>query len=469
MKAFMDRDFMLRNETAKRLYHDYAAAMPIIDYHCHLSQQEIYENRTYANLTEVWLYGDHYKWRAMRANGVEEKYITGGEGVSDYDRFLAYARTVPMTVGNPLYHWSHLELRRLFGIEELINERNAPAIWEKANAKLRGGGFAVQDFIRGAGVEVVCTTDDPADSLEHHVLLASQASELGFRVLPSFRPDKALEINRPAYLGYLQKLGESAQRKLASYDDLLQALESRARHFHAVGGRVSDHALDYVPWAETTREEAASIYEKALLGEGVSLEEERIYKTHTLLFLGRLYAELGWSMQYHINAQRNNNARQFASLGPDTGFDSIGDSPVAGPLVRLLDRMDETDRLPRTIVYSINPTDNDVLAALIGSFQGGGVPGKIQLGSAWWFNDTKDGMLEQLKSLGNMGLLPRFVGMLTDSRSFLSYTRHEYFRRVFCNLLGEWVEQGEAPDDEALLREIVQGVCYENAKAYFRF
>ncbi|MFC4812712.1 glucuronate isomerase [Paenibacillus sp. GCM10023250] len=469
MKAFMDDDFLLQSETAKRLYRDYAADMPIIDYHCHLSQQEIYENRRYDNLTEVWLYGDHYKWRAMRANGVEEKYITGGEGVSDYDRFLAYARTVPMTLGNPLYHWSHLELRRLFGIDELINERNAPIIWEKANAKLRGGGFAVQDLIRGAGVEVICTTDDPADSLEHHVLLAAQAPKLGFRVLPSFRPDKALEINRPAFLGYLEKLGESAGRKLSSYDDLLHALESRARYFHAVGGRVSDHALDYVPWAETTHEEAALIYEKALGGEGVTPEEERKYKTHTLLFLGRLYAELGWAMQYHINAHRNNNTRRFAELGPDTGFDSIGDGPVAVPLARLLDRLDEHDRLPRTILYSINPTDNDVLAALIGSFQGGGIPGKIQLGSAWWFNDTKDGMLAQLRSLGNMGLLPRFVGMLTDSRSFLSYTRHEYFRRIFCNLVGEWVEQGEAPDDPELLRELVQGVSYANAKAYFGF
>ncbi|MBO7748846.1 glucuronate isomerase [Paenibacillus sp. MWE-103] len=469
MKAFMDDDFLLQTETAKRLYRDYAAAMPIIDYHCHLSQQEIYENRRYDNLTEVWLYGDHYKWRAMRANGVEEKYITGGEGVGDYDRFLAYARTVPMTLGNPLYHWSHLELRRLFGIDELINERNAPVIWEKANAKLRGGGFSVQDLIRGAGVEVICTTDDPADSLEHHVLLAAQAPELGFRVLPSFRPDKALEINRPAFLGYLEKLGEAAGRKLSSYDDLLHALESRARYFHAVGGRVSDHALDYVPWAETTHEEAALIYEKALSGDGVTPEEERKYKTYTLLFLGRLYAELGWAMQYHINAHRNNNARRFAELGPDTGFDSIGDGAVAAPLARLLDRLDEHDRLPRTILYSINPTDNDVLAALIGSFQGGGIPGKIQLGSAWWFNDTKDGMLAQLRSLGNMGLLPRFVGMLTDSRSFLSYTRHEYFRRIFCNLVGEWVEQGEAPDDPELLRELVQGVSYANAKTYFGF
>ncbi|REE85288.1 D-glucuronate isomerase [Paenibacillus taihuensis] len=468
MKAFMDDDFLLNSETAQKLYHEYAKSMPIIDYHCHLSQQDIYENKSYNNLTEVWLYGDHYKWRAMRANGIEERYITGGEGVSDYDRFLAYARTVPMTLGNPLYHWSHLELRRLFGIEEIINEKNAPIIWEKANAKLQGGGFAVRDFIRDAGVEVVCTTDDPADSLEHHALLA-QEKDLGFQVLPSFRPDKALEINRATFVPYIDKLSAAAGIEIASYDDLLQALEKRVRYFHEVGSRVSDHGLDYMPWAETTREETAEIFARGLRGEGVTLEEERKYKASTLVFLGELYAELGWSMQLHMNAHRNNNARKFAQLGPDTGFDSISDSPVAVPVVRFLSRLDENDKLPRTIVYSLNPSDNNVLASLIGSFQGGGIPGKIQLGSAWWFNDTKDGMLEQLKSLANMGLLSRFVGMLTDSRSFLSYTRHEYFRRIFCNLIGEWVENGEAPNDIQTLGEMVQAVCYNNAKAYFRF
>ncbi|WP_308636227.1 glucuronate isomerase [Paenibacillus silvisoli] len=469
MRSFMDDDFLLHNETAKRLYHEYAKAMPIIDYHCHLSQQEIYENKSYANLTEVWLYGDHYKWRAMRANGIEEKYITGGEGVSDYDRFLAFARTVPMTVGNPLYHWSHLELRRLFGIEELINEKNAPVIWEKANAKLQGGGFAVRDFIRDAGVEIVCTTDDPADSLEHHALLA-QETGLGFRVLPSFRPDKALEINRAPFVGYISVLAQASGRSgIGNYDELLQALRERAVFFHSVGGRVSDHALDYVPWAETTLEEVREIFAKALQGSGVTLEEEKKYKSFTLVYLGELYAELGWSMQYHMNAHRNNNARAFRELGVDKGFDSIGDSPVAVPLVRLLSKLDESNQLPRTIVYSLNPSDNNVLAALIGSFQGGGIPGKVQLGAAWWFNDTKDGMLEQMKSLANMGLLSRFVGMLTDSRSFLSYTRHEYFRRILCNMLGEWVESGEVPNDEELLSGLVRGVSYENAKAYFRF
>ncbi|SDX45703.1 glucuronate isomerase [Paenibacillus sp. CF384] len=469
MRNFMDDDFLLHNETAKRLYHEYAKAMPILDYHCHLSQQDIYENKSYTNLTEVWLYGDHYKWRAMRANGIEEKYITGGEGVSDYDRFLAWARTVPMTLGNPLYHWSHLELRRLFGIEELINEKNAPVIWEKANAKLRGGGYAVRDFIRDAGVEVVCTTDDPIDSLEHHVLLA-QEPDLGFRVLPSFRPDKVLEINRAPFVGYIAKLAEASGRSsIESYDELLLALKERVQFFHSVGGRVSDHALDYVPWAETTREEAAGIFARALQGGGVTLEEEKKYKSYTLVYLGELYAELGWSMQLHMNAHRNNNARTLRELGVDTGFDSMNDSPVAVPLVRLLSKLDEHDKLPRTIVYSLNPADNNVLASLIGSFQGGGIPGKIQLGAAWWFNDTKDGMLEQLKSLANMGLLSRFVGMLTDSRSFLSYTRHEYFRRIFCNLLGEWAENGEVPADAELLGGLVKSVCYENARGYFRF
>ncbi|MBW5446384.1 glucuronate isomerase [Cohnella sp. CFH 77786] len=468
MKPFMDEDFLLSNGTARKLYHDYAKTMPIIDYHCHLDPKEIRENRRFRNLTEAWLYGDHYKWRAMRANGVVEKLVTGGEGVGDEDRFLAWAGTVPMTIGNPLYHWSHLELRRLFGIDELVNERNAKSIWEQANAKLQGEGYAAWDFIRRSGVEVICTTDDPSDSLEHHEALREKEG-LGFRVLPSFRPDKYLELNRETFLPFVRKLESAAQTPIRDYEGLLAALEARARFFHAVGGRVSDHALDYVPYMETTRSEAAAIFAKALQGQPVSLEEEQKYKTYTLLWLGELYAELDWAMQYHINAHRNNNRRMYGLLGPDTGFDSIGDSPVAVPLVKLLDAMDRGGRLPRTIVYSLNARDNDLLASIIGSFQGDGIPGKIQLGSAWWFNDTKDGMLAQLKSLANMGLLSRFVGMLTDSRSFLSYTRHEYFRRILCNLLGEWVENGEAPDDAEALGTLVQAICYGNAKRYFNF
>ncbi|OBZ12207.1 glucuronate isomerase [Bacillus sp. FJAT-26390] len=468
MKPFMDDDFLLSNETAIRLYHDFAKDMPIIDYHCHLSPQQIFENTSFSNLTEAWLYGDHYKWRAMRANGVEERYVTGGEGVTDYERFEAWARTVPQTVGNPLYQWSHLELRRYFGVNELINEKTAPVIWEKVNAKLATGQYRARDLIKMSNVEVICTTDDPADSLEYHMAIKG-LEDFNVQVLPSFRPDKALEINRATFLEWIGKLGAAASSKIGSYDELLDALAARVKFFDEVGCKVSDHALDYVAYAETTKEEAAAIFARALNGETVSLEEEKQYKTHTLLFLGRLYAERGWAMQFHINAARNNSSRMFGKLGPDTGFDSINDSAVAYPLARLLDALDTDDALPKTIVYSLNAKDNDVLGSIIGSFQGGGVPGKIQLGSAWWFNDTKNGMLDQMNALANLGLLSRFVGMLTDSRSFLSYTRHEYFRRLLCNLLGEWVENGEAPADMELLGNMVQNISYRNAKAYFGF
>ncbi|WP_199621224.1 glucuronate isomerase [Paenibacillus alkalitolerans] len=462
----MNEHFLLSNKTAKTLYHDYAKQMPIIDYHCHLSPKEIYENKTYKNITEVWLYGDHYKWRAMRANGVEEKYITGD--ASDYDKFVAYAKTMPMTIGNPLYHWSHLELRTYFGVQELINEKNAPVIWDKVNAQLNGEGFGARDLITKSNVKVVCTTDDPADSLEYHVKLKGEG-DFPVAVLPSFRPDKGLEINRKGFQDWLRKLEEVSALSIGGYDDFLAALESRVEFFHSVGGRVSDHALDYVPYAESTKEEAAGIFARALKGETVSLEDEQKYKTHTLLFLGKLYAERGWAMQYHINAARNNNSRMFATLGPDTGYDSMNDSTIAYPLSRLLDSLDKENALPKTILYSLNPTQNHLLATIIGSYQGGGIPGKMQFGSAWWFNDTKEGMIAQLKTLADVGLLSRFVGMLTDSRSFLSYTRHEYFRRILCNLIGEWVENGEFPDDMELLGEIVQNICYNNAKEYFRF
>ncbi|RCW41753.1 D-glucuronate isomerase [Paenibacillus prosopidis] len=464
----MDDNFLLSNETAIRLYHDFAKDMPIIDYHCHLSPQQIYENTSFANLTEAWLYGDHYKWRAMRANGVEERYVTGGEGVTDYERFEAWAKTVPQTIGNPLYQWSHLELRRYFDVYELINEKNAPAIWEQVNQKLAEGSYKARDLIKMSGVEVICTTDDPVDSLEFHIAI-KQLEDFNVQVLPSFRPDKALEINRAPFLEWVGKLSAAASRTIDNYDALLEALEARVKFFDEVGCKVSDHALDYVAYAETTRAEAAAIFAKALNGETVSLEEEKQYKTYTLLFLGRLYAERGWAMQFHINAARNNSSRMFGKLGPDTGFDSINDSAVAYPLVKLLDALDTDDALPKTIVYSLNAKDNDVLGSIIGSFQGGGVPGKIQLGSAWWFNDTKNGMLDQMNALANLGLLSRFVGMLTDSRSFLSYTRHEYFRRLLCNLLGEWVENGEAPHDMKLLGDMVQNISYRNAKAYFGF
>jgi glucuronate isomerase len=468
MKPFMDDHFLLSNETAIKLYHDFAKDMPIIDYHCHLSPQQIFENKSFENITEAWLYGDHYKWRAMRANGIEERYVTGGEGVTDYERFEAWAKTVPQTIGNPLYQWSHLELRRYFGVYDLINEKNAPFIWEQVNAKLATGQFKARDLVKMSNVEVICTTDDPVDSLEYHIAI-KDLENFNVQVLPSFRPDKALEINRATFLEWIGKLGEAAAITINSYDALLEALAARVKFFDEVGCKVSDHALDYVAYAETTKADAAAIFAKALNGVTVSMEEEKQYKTFTLLFLGRLYAERGWAMQFHINAARNNSSRMFGQLGPDTGFDSINDSVVAYPLTRLLDALDTDDALPKTIVYSLNAKDNDVLGSIIGCFQGGGVPGKIQLGSAWWFNDTKNGMLDQMNTLANQGLLSRFVGMLTDSRSFLSYTRHEYFRRLLCNLLGEWVENGEAPQDMELLGEMVQNISYRNAKAYFGF
>ncbi|MNH94251.1 Uronate isomerase [compost metagenome] len=468
MKPFLDENFLLSNETATRLYHDYAKAMPIIDYHCHLSPQEIYENKSFKNLTEVWLYGDHYKWRALRSNGVEESLITGGPEVTDYDRFLAWAKTVPQTIGNPLYHWSHLELRRYFNIDLIINEKNAPAIWEQVNAQLATGGFAARDLITKSNVKVICTTDDPADSLEYHIGI-KELSDFDTKVLPSFRPDKGLEINRASFLPWLQKLTEAHGSAIENYEQLLDALEARITFFHEVGGRVSDHALDFVPYAETTKPEAAAIFAKALKGEQVTLEEENKYKTYTLLFLGQQYSKRGWAMQFHINASRNNSTRMFHTLGPDTGYDSINDSSIAFPLMKLLDTLDKENALPKTILYSLNPKDNYIIGTLIGSFQGGGVAGKIQFGSAWWFNDTKEGMLLQMNALSNLGLLSRFVGMLTDSRSFLSYTRHEYFRRILCNLLGEWVENGEAPNDMELLGGMVENISYNNANQYFEF
>ncbi|TVY07615.1 glucuronate isomerase [Paenibacillus cremeus] len=468
MKPFLDDNFLLNNETAVKLYHEYAKQMPIIDYHCHLSPQEIYENIRFSNLTEAWLYGDHYKWRVMRANGAEEQYVTGGEGASDYDRFLAYAKTVPNAIGNPLYHWSHLELQRFFGVYELINEKNAPVIWEKVNAQLNGEGFAARDLITKSNVKVVCTTDDPTDSLEYHIKI-KDIKDFECKVLPSFRPDKGLEINRPTFVPWVQKLEQAASQKVSNYDEFLAAMESRVRFFHSIGGRVSDHALDFVPFAETNKDEAAAIFAKALQGQAVSFEEENKYKTYTYTFLGKLYAELGWVMQFHISAHRANNTRMLAKLGPDTGYDSINDTNIAGPLARLLDGLASTDSLPKTILYSLNPKDHYVLASLMGSFQGGGVAGKLQLGSAWWFLDTKLGMIEQMNALANNGLLSRFVGMLTDSRSLLSYPRHEYFRRILCNLIGEWVEDGEAPNDMELLGNMVQNISYTNAKEYFDF
>ncbi|MCM3024764.1 glucuronate isomerase [Heyndrickxia ginsengihumi] len=466
MRKFLDENFLLHNQTAVQLFHDFAKDMPIIDYHCHLSPQEIYENKKFKNITEAWLYGDHYKWRLMRAYGIDEKYITGN--ADDYDKFLAWAKTVPMTIGNPLYQWTHLELQRYFGVYELLNEKTAPVIWEKVNTQLNKEGFGVRNLITESNVKVICTTDDPTDYLKFHELLKND-STFNVSVLPGFRPDKGLEINREGFLDWVQKLASISQIEIRTYADFLQALESRVAFFHSLGGRVSDHAIDMVMFSETSEDEAAKIFKERLEGNTVSIEEETKYKTFTLTYLGKLYSKFGWVMQYHMNALRNNNTKMFQQLGPDTGYDSINDEKIAKPLVSLLDSLEQQNALPKTVLYSVNPNDHDIIAAITGSFQGGSTIGKLQLGTAWWFNDTKDGMLRQMKALANVGLFTTFIGMLTDSRSFLSYTRHEYFRRIVCNLLGEWVEAGEIPNEIEFLGEVVKNISYYNAKNYFSF
>ncbi|MBU3143293.1 glucuronate isomerase [Clostridium sp. CF012] len=464
MRKFMDDNFLLSNDTAINLYNNYAKDMPIIDYHCHLNPKEIFENKRFKNITEAWLYGDHYKWRAMRSNGIDEKYITGN--ASDYEKFMAWARTMPMTIGNPLYHWTHLELQRFFGIYEVLNEKTAPAIWEKVNELLKGDGFGARDLITKSHVKALCTTDDPIDSLEYHIKLKAD-TEFGVKVLPALRPDKGLQINKDTFIPWVEKLEQVYKKDIKNYDEFLNALESRVRFFNEVGCRISDHGLDSLIHMEASKEEVADIFSKALKGQTVSQDEESKYMTYTLQFLGRLYSELKWTMQLHLAALRNNNTKMLKQLGPDTGFDSINDECMANSVSRLLDSLEVDNFLPKTILYTLNPKDNYILSTMLGNFQGTEVPGKIQFGAAWWFLDSKEGMIEQMKTLASTGLLSRFVGMLTDSRSFLSYTRHEYFRRILCNLIGKWVDNGEVPEDMELLGSIVQGICYNNAKTYF--
>jgi len=465
MKQFMDEKFMLNNPTSIELYDNYAKDMPIYDYHCHLNPKEIWENKRYENITQMWLYGDHYKWRAMRSNGIEEEYITGS--ASDFDKFFAYAKTVQHCIGNPLYHWTHLELKRYFGIDEVISEKTALNIWEKANEKLKSEGFSVREIIKSSNVKIICTTDDPADSLEYHINIKNEG-KMDCLVLPTFRPDKAIEINKVGFADYIKILGNVCGADILSVNGLLSALESRVYYFHENGCRISDNGFDYVPFRAADLAEVEGIFKKAMCGSKVEAFEEEKYKTFILQFLGRLYAKLGWTMQLHIGALRNNNTAMFEKIGADTGFDSIHDLEIAYSLSKFLDSLNLTDELPKTILYTLNPKDNYVLGTMLGNFQGGGIPGKMQFGSAWWFNDQRDGMVEQMKALANLGLLSKFVGMLTDSRSFLSYTRHEYFRRILCNLLGEWVENGEFPKDMDLLGDIVKNICFYNADRYFK-
>lgn len=464
MKKFMDENFLLSNEAAGKLYHEYSKQMPIIDYHCHINPKEILDNKKFENITQVWLYGDHYKWRAMRTYGIDEKYITG-DG-TDYEKFLAWAKTISAAIGNPLYHWTHLELKRFFGVDEVLNEKTAPAIWDKVNAKLNSDEFTVRELIKKSNVKVICTTDDPVDSLEYHLAL-KEDKEFDVKVLPAFRPDKALGINKDTFKEWFIKLEQADNCKIKNFDDYLAALKNRVEFFHEVGCRVSDNALDFVPVGNASKEEVSKIFDKVLKGEQVSFEDENKFRVFVLKYFGKLYHDLGWVMQLHMNCVRDNNTKMFEKLGPDTGFDSLNDTEVAIPLSRLLDSLNCEDALPKTIIYSLNANDNATIGTLLGCFQGDGIKGKIQFGSAWWFNDHKLGMEAQIKSLANLGMLSTFVGMLTDSRSFLSYTRHEYFRRILCNVIGEWVENGELPYDVESLGQIVSDISYNNAKNYF--
>lgn len=464
MKPFMDENFLLTNKTAEILYHNYAKDMPIFDYHCHLSPKEIAENKRYKNITEVWLGGDHYKWRAMRACGVDERYITGD--ATDKEKFLKWAETMPNCIGNPLYHWTHQELRTYFGINQLLSPETAEEIWETCNNLLQQDEFSARGLIKRSNVMGLCTTDDPADSLEYHVAL-DQDKTFDVKVLPAFRPDKSFNIEKEGFAAYLGRLGKVSGQEITSLNGLLAVLQQRIEFFHEVGCRVSDHALDPIVFEVGTDAEVNAILHKALQGEPLTVSEIKKYKTCIMIFLGKQYARLGWVMQLHIGTIRNNSTRMMRLLGPDTGFDAIADYTFAESLARYLDALDTTDELPKTILYCLNPRDNEVLASIAGCFQGGGIAGKIQFGSGWWFNDQKDGMIRQMIALSNLGLLSQFVGMLTDSRSFLSYTRHDYFRRILCNLLGEWVVDGEAPNDIQLLGSMVQNICYNNAQRYF--
>lgn len=456
MKTIIHEDFLLKTETAKRLYHDYAEQMPIIDYHCHLNPKLIAEDYQFESVGELMLAGDHYKWRAMRSFGIDEKYITGD--ASWKEKFRALARTLQYSIGNPLYHWTHLELKRYFDIDEALTEANADEIYDKCSAKIASGGFTARQLIEDSGVKVVCTTDDPMDSLEYHAAIAK--SDFAVKVLPACRPDKVVNIHKDTFLPYI------AQTGVKTYGELKAWLVASIDRFHAAGCRLSDHGLDFIPYALG---DAEAVFNKVMAGGVATREETEIYMTDLLLLFAREFSKRDWCMQIHVGTIRNNNTRMYRQLGPDTGFDSIAETTLGEPLAKFMDALDMENSLPRMILYSLNPKDNYTLGTLMGCFQKAPYCGKIQLGSAWWFNDQLDGMTEQLKALGNLGVLGSFIGMLTDSRSFISYPRHEYFRRILCNLLGQWVEDGMYPDDPETLKKIVQGISYYNADKYFAF
>ncbi|MBS6956258.1 MAG: glucuronate isomerase [Enterocloster asparagiformis] len=465
MKQFMDKDFLLSTDMAKTLYHECAEKMPILDYHCHINPQEIYEDRKFDNITQVWLGGDHYKWRQMRTNGVDEKYVTGDS--SDREKFQAWAETMPKLIGNPLYHWSHLELRRYFGYEGYLNGDTAEEVWNLCNAKLQEDSMTVRNLIRQSGVTLICTTDDPVDTLEWHQKIAADDS-FDVQVLPAWRPDKAMNVEKPTFVSYIAQLSQVSGIAITDLASLKEALKNRMAYFAANGCSVSDHALEYVMYAPASDEEVDAILKKGLKGEAISKEEELKYKTAFMLFVAREYNRLNWVMQIHYGCKRDNNAYMFEKLGPDTGYDCINNYAPSAQMADFLNALSATNDIPKTILYSLNPNDNASIASIIGCFQGD-IPGKIQQGSAWWFNDHKLGMIEQMSELANLGCLGNFVGMLTDSRSFLSYTRHEYFRRILCEMFGSWVENGEYPADMKALESMVRGISYNNAVKYFGF
>ncbi len=467
MKPFMDEDFLLSNETAKTLYHDYAEKMPIVDYHCHINPAEIAQNKQFENITEVWLGGDHYKWRVVRANGYPEKYVTGTE-TSDYEKFKAWAATLPKAIGNPLYHWTHLELKRYFGIDTPLNEQTADEIWETCNQKLQTPKLSVRGIIDNSNVKVICTTDDPADSLIYHQQIKDDPS-CKVKVYPAYRPDKAVNIRKPDFTDYIQTLSKAAGMPINSFPELCEALKNRLEFFVSMGCKASDHGVDRVVCEPASTEEIERIFQKRLSGEIPTQLEADQYQTALLLFLGKEYHRLDVVMQIHYGVARNTNTVMFEKLGPDTGFDTISPDNGSVGLIRFLDALYQNSTLPKTILYSLNPKDNELIGSAIGCFQNEDAVGKIQHGSAWWFNDNKLGMEKQLTDLANLSLLGNFVGMLTDSRSFLSYTRHEYFRRILCNLIGTWVENGEYPNDIPALGQMVQDISYNNTMRYFGF
>jgi glucuronate isomerase len=465
MTAFLSDDFLLYSDAAARLYHDFASPMPIFDYHCHLPVRDIDEDTRFANLTKIWLEGDHYKWRAMRANGIDENSITGN--ASDPDKFMAWAQTVPKTLRNPLYHWTHLELKRHFGVDLLLDANSATEIYDFCSEKLQDRKYSVRGILKMMNVRVVCTTDDPTDDLSHHIRIAAD-SKAPTTVVPAFRPDTALAVDHPeVFNDWIEKLEKASGMAVVSYSGFLEALEHRHAFFHEAGCRLSDHGLEQ-PYAESfTKTEVERIFDGVRSGRAPSAGKARQFKSAVLQTLAEMDAGRSWTQQFHFGALRNTNTRALASLGPDTGYDTIGDFDLAKSLARFLDNLDRKNQLTKTILYVLNPRDNELIAAMCGNFQGGGIAGKVQFGSAWWFNDQKDGIERQLNALSNMGLLSRFVGMLTDSRSFLSYPRHEYFRRVLCNLLGRDMTNGELPEDFDLIGKMVQDICYRNAVNYF--